>query len=347
MKARSHLVHGMRSTSGKAKSTPPRRVARKTQSEPSHSVVPVPPVASAGKAKPLATGLSLTEAFVTLYDTAADEVLATLATAMHDMTPNNVHRMRVAVRRLRSGLRQFRSKKTEAAIEQRDAMLRDLANAFATVRDVDVLKTEIVPQLGSTLGLVPVNRLDDALAARRAVSAKKAVAFVASEAGKSLLKQLSDHKAAHKAFLDSGMRKITLGQHVPHQLQRAAKRLKKRCRDFSSLDVEQLHSARKAAKTLRYTFDLFAPLYPERRALEIAVNLKAMQDAFGALNDLTLTTHLDAIREAAPDDVALAHATGYLAGAMAARAEHARADARAAWKMVRSTALFRGEFRLG
>jgi len=336
----------MRTVSTNSKSTP-RRAAAKTPVPPRpqkvRQVSPSPAVA----AKPLAAELSLTDAFATLYDKAADDVLATIDVVLRDMTPNNVHRMRVAIRRLRSGLKQFRSEKTEDAIGARDAALRDLANAFAVVRDIDVLKTELVPQLGVSLGLEPITRLDAALDARREAAAESARSFLASQKGQAILGQLADHKTAHRLFLDAEMRTESLGEHVPHQLRRAAKRLKKRCRDFSSLEVEQLHSARKAAKTLRYTFDLYVSLYPERRALELAVNLKAMQDAFGALNDLTLTPHLDRLRDAAPDDAALAHATGFLSGAMTARAEHAREDARAAWKIVRTTALFRGGFRLG
>lgn len=336
----------MRTVSTNSKSASRRAAAKKPASprpQRARQVAASPAVA----AKPLAVELSLTDAFATLYDKAADDVLSALDVALGDMTPNNVHRMRVAIRRLRSGLKQFRSEKTEDAIATRDSALRDLANAFAVVRDIDVLKTELVPHLGVRLGLEPITRLDAALEARRDVAAASARAFVASQKGQALLGQLADHKAAHRLFLDADMRTASLGDHVPHQLRRAAKRLKKRCRDFSSLDVVQLHSARKAAKTLRYTFDLYVSLYPERRALEMAVNLKAMQDAFGALNDLTLTPHLDRLRDAAPEDVALAHATGFLSGAMTARAEHAREDARAAWKIVRSTALFRGGFRLG
>jgi triphosphatase len=66
-------------------------------------------------------------------------------------------------------------------------------------------------------------------------------------------------------------------------------RLRKRCKKLDDLSPKQRHSLRMRAKDLRYASEFFVSLFPRhvKRRKATLVALESLQDALGALNDLT------------------------------------------------------------
>lgn len=286
---------------------------------------------------------SLVDTFEVLNDAAAAELMRLWPAEGQPLTPDGVHAIRVAIRRLRSGLRQFRTKETSNAIRARDVQLRALAMALAPVRELDVLRRLILELRHDGLADRSVEMLDLALENARQRHAETAARQLNETEARALFSALADTAEAHRRMIDASQSAITVTRHAPRQLQRAFKRLAKRCHDFDRLGLEELHEARKALKTLRYTFELYQRLYPSKQAAATALRLKAMQEAFGALNDLTLTHHL---QDAAEVDGALGFAAGYYAGALHARIPEVRQAAETAWDKLRRAPLVENRFRL-
>ena len=60
------------------------------------------------------------------------------------------------------------------------------------------------------------------------------------------------------------------------------------------LTIEERHEMRKTLKGLRYTVDMFAPLFAERDSAGFARKLRRLQNVFGYLNDVAMA---ETIRE--------------------------------------------------
>jgi CHAD domain-containing protein len=91
-------------------------------------------------------------------------------------------------------------------------------------------------------------------------------------------------------------------------------------RRIRELDADGLHALRKELKKLRYTVEIFAPLYPGGRTARYLRALKELQDSFGSLNDATMAgealTGPEAPGAASP---AVQRAVGWTLGALAVR----------------------------
>ena len=79
-----------------------------------------------------------------------------------------------------------------------------------------------------------------------------------------------------------------IGEVAPGILARRHKKAMKLGRKVRELDAAGLHQLRKELKKLRYTVDMFAPLYGGARMRDYLRALKELQDSFGSLNDAVM-----------------------------------------------------------
>ncbi len=107
-------------------------------------------------------------------------------------------------------------------------------------------------------------------------------------------------------------------------LLRAWRRLRRDAAAFAKADIEQQHRTRKRLKRLRYTLEVLLPLYPRRPAQRLLDAIGKALDALGELNDLQTAEVLWRARTA--EDPAAWFAVGWLAS----RRVHAVATADAA-----------------
>ncbi|ODU03627.1 MAG: hypothetical protein ABS81_13445 [Pseudonocardia sp. SCN 72-86] len=217
--------------------------------------------------------------------------------------PDAVHQMRVASRRLRSGLQAYRPlldrERTDPLVDE----LRDLGRTLAPARDAEVLRERIsagISGLDPTLVLGPVQ-----------AQVTRHFARVEAEARAAVLAELDgDRYARLRTALDDFLADPPLspragrpaGKELPKVAARTARRLEKAvARMKSDESDEAVHRVRKDAKRMRYATELARPVVPTKRFRK---GLKGLQTALGEHQDSVVS------REALRELGAQAHAAG-------------------------------------
>ncbi|MBD3947725.1 CYTH and CHAD domain-containing protein [Nocardioides ganghwensis] len=223
----------------------------------------------------------------------------------------SVHKMRIAVRRLRSALKTYGPLFEDAAATDSLAEeLRWLGRALGPARDAQVLRerlTELVAAEPDHLVLGPVAAsIDDDLRAAERAAREATLAALGDRRYFRLLDDLDELVGAPAFTAEAGKpaRKV-----FPRLLHRDAKRLRRSVKEVrraaggEKRDVA-LHDARKKAKRLRYAAESMAPVLG-RRADELAASVKAIQQVLGRFQDTVMS------RRVLRDHGARAHADGH------------------------------------
>lgn len=174
------------------------------------------------------------------------------------LTPNTIHDLRVATRRLRAALKTFKKiLPTRATKISRE--LQKVARILGTKRDLDLFAAEIrFPQL----------------AQHRQAAQKKIHSTLASKSYARLLESLSTLKAAPS--------KKNSFKVARNQIRARLKRLLAISVDQNT-DDQTLHKLRIAAKKLRYVCEFFEPLFYSLDSL--TAKAKQIQDVLGEHQD--------------------------------------------------------------
>ncbi len=302
---------------------------------------PAPPLRIGAPALP--PGLSTSDALACVAGHLAGVILHWSDQVSGAATPEPVHQMRVAVRRLRSVLALFRRASTGGAGEATwfaglAASLRNLAARLGVARDWDVF-------IGETGAEVQAAMPDD-----------RRIALMLAAAGRKRLAAYAD-LAAYLASQDWALLSLELAllpttrpwlrtgnpetlaapvrHYAPHALDRRLKHLLAPGGDLSALPVTELHDLRKHAKQLRYATELFSPLFSEKAGRKYLVRLARLQEVLGAVNDSAAAAILlDQLAGGADR----AFAAGVVQGFGAARARRSAARVQAAWaRFVRAS----------
>jgi CHAD domain-containing protein len=245
--------------------------------------------------------------------------------------PEEVHRARVATRRLRSDLRTFRDLVEPAwSIPLREE-LRWLGDALGAVRDADVLGERLRSRedLLSASERPDLARLLDALERRRDGAREHALAEMRSPRYVALLDRLVESAAEPRVIPElapapasSALRPIL---EAPWKHLRAAV-----AHVEDDPTDEALHQARIRSKRVRYASEAVAPVFG-KRARAFAKAAVTLQDALGEHQDAVVAAAW--LRESAGSG-AQAFAAGQLVAVEAAAARDARAAWPDAWKAL-------------
>ena len=201
----------------------------------------------------------------------------------------HIHRMRVASRRLRNAFEHFKDcfPKKKSKTWQED--IRLITKSLGTARDLDI-QIERLSQLY-------VESLDPQFKPgyqclilrlkQRRVKAQNKV--------EKTLKKLQEGRALEKIHL--GVEKLSVDTediylYTPSLYQRAFTAINTTLEDFMSHaefiqspeNVEELHAMRIAGKKLRYTIELFSPIYKQAMIPYVQV-MKDIQDQLGNIHD--------------------------------------------------------------
>jgi CHAD domain-containing protein len=245
--------------------------------------------------------------------------------------PEDIHKMRVATRRLRSDLRTFRNALDPAWSEPVRDELKWLGGRLGAVRDTEVL----LDRLEARLDHVPD---DDREAGKHLVASLRRKRVDARD---ELLEALRSDR--YGALLDA---LVPATGHVPvgpdaddvDAEDLVAKPWRKLSRAVEALDNaprdEELHEVRKLAKRCRYAAEAITPAIG-KPAERFASRATALQDVLGEhqdavvagrwLREHALSAPADGTRTSAPSDQA------FVAGELAAAERQAARDAREAW----------------
>ncbi|MEW6591259.1 MAG: CYTH and CHAD domain-containing protein [Pseudomonadota bacterium] len=235
-----------------------------------------------------------------------------------------VHQARVALRRLRAALRQFR--RVCALPDELAAGLRALAAALGPARDWDVLLTETLPAMAPHAPDAGAwQRGVAVLEARRAeVRAEMRAALHAAPPG-AWLRRMQRWVQAHGWRVeadagDQGARRLaqldSLDDWARQTLKRGHRRIVRDARAFSRLAPAERHALRIAIKRQRYAAEFFRTLFGGKRAARYLAVLRAAQDSLGRGNDAHVGAEL--LRTAPPDTGSMGDfARGWLAARLA------------------------------
>jgi CHAD domain-containing protein len=256
----------------------------------------VAPAPRRDNAPELAEDLPVAEAFAHVIGHLGDAIILPAADAADGRAgPEPVHQMRVAVRRLRSAIRVFRRAIAAPEVVEADKALKTLATRLAPTRDWDVFATETA---AAVIEAFPAEkRLQRLLAAaerQRRACREELRQYLASADFRRLAIVLACLANAPEAVAapDAAEPSAPLREFAAQVLGRRYKHLARIDQRLSDLEPAALHAIRLQAKRLRYTAEIFAPIYPGKSAHRFIRRLSRLQDRLGALNDAAVCEHL-------------------------------------------------------
>jgi inorganic triphosphatase YgiF len=262
-------------------------------------------------------------------------------------SPEGVHQLRVALRRMRSALSAFRDVLPEEDRRRTTEDLRWIAASCGAARDWDVFRTQLLKPLARHVehepALTRVTRAADA--ARTRAYAAMRTTLESRRMTRSLLEieewwERGDWASAMGDWRSASVREFA--RLVLRRLHRKVMRLGSNLRE---LPEAELHELRIRCKKLRYAAEFFRGAFPKKSADAFLAALAGVQDHLGSLNDAVVARELlaELARSARglPAPV-LARAEGIVTGWIAARVRHdleklpdvwrAHAQARPFWK---------------
>jgi CHAD domain-containing protein len=203
-------------------------------------------------------------------------------------TPDEIHQLRVAARRLRVALRLFGRMLPSADTARFQADLRWFASSLGDVRDLDVY-TENFKAYARTL---PAEQRADLrgyelyLRRERAAARQRAAAAAASPRSAALIADLERFAAAGPSpgsLRRWGSRSVRDG--VRQSMRRSVARVRRLGAALTPrAQPDELHELRIKTKRLRYELEFFAAVYPALK--ETAKQCKAVQDLLGTHQDV-------------------------------------------------------------
>lgn len=203
-------------------------------------------------------------------------------------TPDEIHRLRVAARRLRVALRLFGRMLPSKNSARFIAELRWFAGSLGDIRDLDVYTDNFkayvqgVPpeQRGGLSGYEMYLRRERTEARQRAASA------VASPRAAALLADIERFVAAGPSA--GALRRwgsLTVGDAMRQSVRRSVGRVRRIGNELTTrARPAELHELRIKSKRLRYELEFFAEVYPPLK--QTAKECKALQDLLGTLQDV-------------------------------------------------------------
>jgi inorganic triphosphatase YgiF len=194
-----------------------------------------------------------------------------------------VHQLRVGIRRLRSCWKLFNRWVPGADTADR-ATLRESFKIFGSLRDRDVIRLQVEPQIMKA-GM-PHYRRPRERAASHAQPEAVAAGIQLQMALLGLLKHLvllHEHAASEvpPVSLSSSAARAA----IVHRLNSWLKKIAKAGSRFEQLPVETQHDLRKQAKSLRYGLDFSECLLPRTELEPLRTTLTQIQKSLGDLND--------------------------------------------------------------
>lgn len=277
------------------------------------------PAAARARKLELQGGESIGDALGRILEAVFAQWWANHDAAFDGRDDEGVHQLRVALRRLRSALTLFQP----LLVEERRLWLageaRWIMGVLGPARDLDVFTLEMLPTIASSrpndAALASLRsageeartraygRVRDALGGKRYARFLLGLGQWVTSRG-----WYGDADAAGHVELGHLVRTYAGGV-----LDQRARAVKKRGRDFESLDVEQRHEVRKSLKKLRYAAEFFRGVYPGKATKRYLDRLGTLQDAFGHMNDMAMAEGvLHQLVE--PSDARLAEAKGLVLG---------------------------------
>jgi CHAD domain-containing protein len=296
------------------------------------------PLAQHAGAPAIPAGASLGDAMALVLGHLTDVILVGVLTAAEGRTPEPVHQLRVAIRRLRSAMSIFRRAADPGAFDPVTPGLKRLGAMLGAARDWDVfLAGTGRAVLNAMAGDRRVAAMQEAGEKRRAAAYAALGAYLASAEFHALelaLIQLTALRLWEAAPAEEQAAKLAAPaeHYATPMFDRRLELMVAPGVDIAGLPVEELHAIRKAGKRLRYAAEFFAPLYGKRSTRRFIDRLSILQEALGHLNDSAAAAKLMASLGGGAERQ---FAAGAVEGFVAARQGDTMTDISHAWSKFR------------
>lgn len=200
-----------------------------------------------------------------------------------------IHRTRVASRRLRNGLELFKDCLPKKKATTWQDYIRKITHSLGKARDLDIQIALLNRLYDETLDekyKPGFRRLLLRLKQRRAKAQKQVNRALMDLQESKSLKKMRGHFEALSANADD------IYLFTPSLYQRSFTAINRALSDFLSYEtyihtpenIDKLHAMRLAGKKLRYTLEIFAPIYKQALIPHVQV-MKEIQDQLGAIHD--------------------------------------------------------------
>lgn len=252
--------------------------------------------------------------------------------------PEYLHQMRVALRRLRSGVGVFAPVLPEAPVSHLRAEMKWLAGRLGPARDWDVFLAETLPPIETEFG--PHAGLERLAArcrrlrggagaqARRALRSARYDRLIGRlETWLADERWLKDAEPAAQAALTA-----PVADFAASVLDARYERVLAKGRSLGRRDAGELHRLRIAIKKFRYASDFFAALYDEKAARAARKRLSRLQDILGTMNDAATVAQLAEQGFEGMSGASAREAKGLLLGWSRGRAAALRRELKSAWQ---------------
>lgn len=216
---------------------------------------------------------------------------------VRENTPDSVHQLRVAARRIRSVLATFRKLADPDVTRSLRSELQWLAGSVGEARDNEVMRARLLDLIGAEppdLLLAPVARqIEEHFDAAAHGARAKGLAALKSARYFRLLDALDAFLAEPPLTETAGKEALqTVGRLVSKQRKRLKKEVLALDADSDSPGSEAaLHEVRKSAKRLRYAAEAAAPILG-KRATTVARAAEEIQESLGDHHDSVVTREL-------------------------------------------------------
>jgi CHAD domain-containing protein len=230
----------------------------------------------------ISVAMSVADAFVQLATSISGEAVSRVRKLHVSAGPEDLHRLRVALRRLRTLWWAYDPllDRKEAKLHRRE--FKSLADAAGRTRDWDVSRELIVAADAAGKHSFPL--LIAAIDAHRSEALSFSLRAIGNAGVERILEQAL---AGARLHLDAQRVIPPIASFAEERVQVAEDALKKRVKRAASADDSDyaaLHEVRIAGKKLRYLLQFFAPVLGSSHQAVID-RLTVVQDELGALND--------------------------------------------------------------
>jgi CHAD domain-containing protein len=254
----------------------------------------------------LLPGLSVSEAFAFILGHLTDVILHWAPLAVAGASPEPVHQMRVATRRLRSAVSLFKRAVRSPELDSVKPALKTLGRVLGPARDWDVFTSGTGHEVAEVLAEDErVIRLLATAEKRRRAGYAALSAHLASPEFRRLGLQLAMLAAGRPweelpaaaesdgdADRQANVLAMPLRDFAAHALTRRHDAVLDTGEDITPLPPKELHQLRIRAKRLRYAAEFFAPLFPSRDTRRFIRRVTVLQERLGHLNDSAVASEL-------------------------------------------------------
>jgi triphosphatase len=253
--------------------------------------------------------------------------------------PEELHDMRVAMRRARSAIQVFRDVLPEEVRSFREE-LKHFAGILGEVRDLDVQIEQLQARAAEAddEDRAPLLKIVAVLEKRRAAARGPLLQALDSERYERFESSFGEVLRRGPDDAEGSPAGKPVLRAAPDLLSRPYKKWRKAAKRVGEgSHPEEYHDLRKKGKRLRYALEFLSGVYEEKAANKLVKHLKVLQDGLGRHQDLIVSA--DFLEQVVAEDRKIPPRTAFAMGALAQRDLQEAAELRAslpAWKAYRA-----------